>query len=230
MFLATFAEVFGANHVTPKFHFLVHYPRMILMYGTLQHLWCMRFEAKHQYFKSIITSVRNYINVTATVAKRHQLKECYELRANSFLGGEPISLRATSSWNIARLSANLVASLSGRLDLNFNTDDTFTTTTALSYDHVQYKTDSSFVLCAVEEEEIPLFVRIQYILNVRRTWLLCCRMLISKKFNRHFCAYSVHVDHDWVIVHPGEEADHSPHDMFETDGCLFVAMRYHVPC
>ena len=38
---------------TPKLHFLTHYPRLISLFGPLKHLWCMRFESCHQYFKKI---------------------------------------------------------------------------------------------------------------------------------------------------------------------------------
>lgn len=33
----------------------------------------LRFESKHQFFKNIIRSSRNFINVTSTLSKRHQM-------------------------------------------------------------------------------------------------------------------------------------------------------------
>ena len=75
-FLTRYATVFGASSLTPKFHYMIHYPRLIGMYGPLRHLWCVRFESKHQYFKSVNSSLGNYINVTATMAFRHQMRQC----------------------------------------------------------------------------------------------------------------------------------------------------------
>ena len=84
-FLTRYSEVFGTGALTPKHHFLIHYPRLIGMDGPLRHLWCMRFEAKHQYFKSIIASLGNYINVTNTMANRHQMRQCWEYTGNEVL-------------------------------------------------------------------------------------------------------------------------------------------------
>ncbi len=42
-FLSEMTEIFGTV-LTPKCHYLLHYPRLLLMYGLLHSLWCMRFE------------------------------------------------------------------------------------------------------------------------------------------------------------------------------------------
>lgn len=62
-FLDKTTEVFG-NALTPKCHYLIHYPRLILMNGPLRPLWCMRYESKHQYFKNIASKCRNFVNIT----------------------------------------------------------------------------------------------------------------------------------------------------------------------
>lgn len=64
--------------VTPKFHYLIHYPTMVKRCGPLRDLWCMRFEAKHQYFKAVANSLGNFINIALTLATRHQMLQCYE--------------------------------------------------------------------------------------------------------------------------------------------------------
>ena len=37
----------------------------------------MRYEAKHSYFRKLVQNVGNYKNVSWTLAKRHQLLQCY---------------------------------------------------------------------------------------------------------------------------------------------------------
>lgn len=37
-----------------KHHYLIHYPQLCLHFGPLIHLWTMRFESKHSYFKRAI--------------------------------------------------------------------------------------------------------------------------------------------------------------------------------
>lgn len=46
----------------------------------------MRFEAKHQYFKKLASVVRNYTNIAYTLAKQHQIRQCWELAATDFMG------------------------------------------------------------------------------------------------------------------------------------------------
>lgn len=56
-FLSEMTEVFGSV-LTPKCHYLVHYPRLMLMCGPLRSLWCTRFEGKHQYFKNLANNYK----------------------------------------------------------------------------------------------------------------------------------------------------------------------------
>ncbi|KAI7812698.1 hypothetical protein IRJ41_007415 [Triplophysa rosa] len=64
---------------TPKLHYLINYPQLILKFGPLKQLWCMRFEGKHQYFKRLAHNTCNFKNLSYTLAKRHQLRQCWEL-------------------------------------------------------------------------------------------------------------------------------------------------------
>ena len=44
----------GGNTAKPKHHFFLHLPLAIFMFGPMKVWWCMRFEAKHQYFKKLV--------------------------------------------------------------------------------------------------------------------------------------------------------------------------------
>ena len=68
---------------TPKMHFVIQYPRLILLFGPLRNLWSMRFEACHQYFKRIAKVAGNFKNVSMTVAERHQFKKCWNMSNNN---------------------------------------------------------------------------------------------------------------------------------------------------
>ena len=37
----------------------------------------MRYEARHNYFKKLAQDIGNYINISWTLAMRHQLLQCY---------------------------------------------------------------------------------------------------------------------------------------------------------
>lgn len=72
-FLTELNAVFG-NVITPKCHYLIHYPRLMSMFGPLRSLWCMKFEGKHQYFKNIASNCCNFINIASTLSNRYQFK------------------------------------------------------------------------------------------------------------------------------------------------------------
>lgn len=46
-----FKQLFPKKRLLPKHHFMVHYPTCMLKIGPVLHSWCMRYEAKHNFFK-----------------------------------------------------------------------------------------------------------------------------------------------------------------------------------
>lgn len=56
----------------PKHHFVMHYPKLIRLYGPLSKMSTLRFEAKHQPFKEAARKSKNRINITKLLAIRHQ--------------------------------------------------------------------------------------------------------------------------------------------------------------
>lgn len=78
-YLQEMVLLYPAKNITPKQHFLVHYPRQLVQVGPLIKLWCMRFEAKNHYFKNLVRSSQGFQNVCKTLALRHQRLQCYWL-------------------------------------------------------------------------------------------------------------------------------------------------------
>ncbi len=99
-FLTRFIEVFGACNVKPKMHYLVHYPRYIALYGGLKQVSTVRFESLHFYFKKVARSTNCYKNVCQTLAKRHQLRQCWEWEENDVLKRHDIAIGRTKSLSI----------------------------------------------------------------------------------------------------------------------------------
>lgn len=62
--------------IRPKHEFALHYAEMIEIFGPLKHLWTLRFESKHKYFKSVVKRTQNFKNVTQTLAAKHELMQC----------------------------------------------------------------------------------------------------------------------------------------------------------
>lgn len=73
--LKSVIEVFKRN-ISPKHHFLLHYPECIRRMGPPIHLWTMRFESKHKVLTEIARKKMNFINLPKMLAFEHQEQIC----------------------------------------------------------------------------------------------------------------------------------------------------------
>lgn len=73
--LKSVQELFKRD-LTPKQHFLVHYPEYIRRMGPPIHNSTMHFESKHRILTEISRRKMNYINLTKTLATEHQERMC----------------------------------------------------------------------------------------------------------------------------------------------------------
>ena len=69
----------------PKHHYIEHYPELIREQGPLVHVWTMRFEAKHSWFKGVVRESRCFKNILKTLAEKHQLMVGYFLSSPEYL-------------------------------------------------------------------------------------------------------------------------------------------------
>jgi hypothetical protein len=95
--------------------------------------------------------------------------------------------------------------------------------------HITYSHDNCFIVAVEEEEEVPVFLQIKYIVNFRGSWILCGRLCFCVQFARQLHSYRVNVDNSWAVIYPGEELDFSSHNFFFVDGCSYITVKYHVP-
>ena len=77
-------EVFPEYKLRPKHHYVEHYPALVRCFGPLVHVWTMRFEGKHRFFKKVVHDTLNFKNVLKTMATRHQHMIAYHLSSAAF--------------------------------------------------------------------------------------------------------------------------------------------------
>lgn len=73
-FLSEVLICFPSFRLTPKFHYLLHYPEQTRRHGPLRCLWSMRYEAKHQTLKQSMTCSRNRKNICKSISTRYQVR------------------------------------------------------------------------------------------------------------------------------------------------------------
>jgi hypothetical protein len=72
-----FFRLFPTASMTPKMHYLLHFPEQLELHGPLRMHWTMRFESKHSEFKSM--NIENYKNAIKTMAEKHQRSMCSDM-------------------------------------------------------------------------------------------------------------------------------------------------------
>lgn len=65
-FIEVFKQQYPQKHLTPKIHYLLHYPEYNLDFGPARRFCGMRFEAKHSYFNGLASKVKKASKISAT--------------------------------------------------------------------------------------------------------------------------------------------------------------------
>lgn len=72
----------------------------------------MRFEARHKYFKGIAYKLGNFINITYTLAMRHQQLQCYQQMNTTSIEGEDVEIGPSDKVSISQLTGCTLTSSS----------------------------------------------------------------------------------------------------------------------
>lgn len=73
--LVLFKELFPQINITPKMHYMLHIPTQMAALGPLIRHCCIRFEARHRYFKELAPQ-QNFKNICLSLAEKSQLDDC----------------------------------------------------------------------------------------------------------------------------------------------------------
>ncbi|EEC07499.1 conserved hypothetical protein [Ixodes scapularis] len=183
-FIMNFISMFPAVKIPCKMHYLIHYPSCILKFGPLVELWAMRFEAKHQYFKNISRKIRNFKNISKSLAMRHQFYQCFSL-----VGGDDKSVPTTTGCHRV-LYEHLPDSIKQFIfEQNLDRSNSFAVK-SVSVDGWLYKAGCALVV-SVPEDTLPKFVQVREIFYVNKFVLLLANILDTICFDEHFHAYAV---------------------------------------
>lgn len=218
-FYKAFRETFSDVNIIPKMHYVIHYPRLLVSYGPLSKLSCMRFEAKHQFFKSVCRKVRNFRNITATLSRRHQMHFMYALTQPQ----EPLIVKGTKA-----VDPDMVPDLlRDRLqELCFDITDMQCVDSVT----VSGRTLSvgAVVPLLVPDDDLPEFAMVTLIVVSQLKVFALASILDTKYFDEHFHAFVVESSTHNVIIenvhHCGEFYDLL--HIYEVEGNKYVNPRY----
>ncbi|XP_040924480.2 uncharacterized protein LOC114846307 isoform X1 [Betta splendens] len=174
-----FKHLFPDRNLLPKHHFMLHYPRCIRNIGPIVHTWCMRYEAKHKFFK---TQLKSYKNITKTLAKKHQryMAMCWESFTQCRLTIGPgkmvqlQDLKEGPEFAVKLNSALSTTVLSVRWVKHYGTE---------------YRPD--LLVCVEVTDEMPVFCKIKTILVKDEQILLSGTAVETICFDKHFHSFKI---------------------------------------
>lgn len=218
-FLTVFKNLFP-DSITPKLHFLVHYPRLIEDFGPPRAHWCMRFEAKHRYFKKVSQVVCNFKNICSSLAKRNQLRQCWDWQGDKVPGRDECSV-AVSRLDFNELDKPLQEKLMS-YSQGLHEENIWSSKNIL-LNTVKYSL-GNFVILDLLHEDIPQFVKITQLLNIRASWFIVGQLFSTLGFEAHLHSYCVTPSEDIVIFKAGEEIDFHSLDCYHLSDQHFISL------
>lgn len=161
----------------PKHHYVEHYPELTKRFGPLVHLWTMRFEGKHRFFKKVIHDTHNFKNVLKTLATRHQHMMAYHFSTASFFRPHTQASSVTSV-QVATLPQVAKDFIETKTD-----SQNIYSTSKVSINGTEYA--NGMFVSAGQSGGLPKFSRIEHILLVNNYVSFLCR--------NYECWYSEHL-------------------------------------
>ena len=212
-------EVFPQFRLRPKHHYIEHYPELIRCFGPLVHLWTMRFEGKHRFFKRVVHDTQNFKNVLKTLAVRHQYMMAYYLSAPAFFKPHQQASVVTSV---------LVSTLPevAQHYIKLKTDSNYIyRTSRVTIDGTDFFV-GTFVSTGVEGG-LPQFSKIQDILLENNDVAFLCRQHKSN-YIEHIRAYKLAPD-ELTICTVSELNDICPLSAYSVEGQLLLTTKRFLP-
>lgn len=227
-YLFKFKDTFGANNMIPKHHFLMHFPSMISKYGPLRNFWCMHFEEKHQYFKKLISNLRNFKNVTHTLAFRHQMKLAHALSSH-FLTRSCTASSSCKQLTAESLPRELKLSLEAKIAESLN-GKTIDSVRELNINGLTYRKKQSvcYILECLPPHHRPCFAQPKHILHIDGKWYICLKVFLPVQYVRISHSYEVENQKDWLVVFPEELTDIHKHRIYRKNDKIFAFTIFHV--
>lgn len=168
------------DSLKPKFHMLIHYPKIIEMSGPPRHYWSMGFEEKHRDFKIYSHIMNSRKNICLTIARKYQFKFA------SFLNDDKSSELMFNDKH--KVLSEFTDFVNQKFKIPLNCVEYYS---KISYRGCIYKTD--YYLSQFQEK--MYIYKIKLILIIRNTnnftIHILCETLNSVKYEKHYASYSV---------------------------------------
>lgn len=98
---------------------------------------------------------------------------------------------------------------------------------SLKINNVKYCVGDNLIIDLVEED-IPIFMKIVKILRFRGAWMIFGKLRIPITIERHYHAFKLEDQKEWILVQPGEEKEFHPLDTYVHDDTKYITLYHRV--
>lgn len=208
-------EAFPDFKLRPKHHYIEHYPDLIRLFGPLVHLWTMRFEGKHSFFKRVVHDTQNFKNVLKTLADRHQHMVAFHLSASGFFRPHQ------QASNVSSVLVSMLPDVAKTYVKQITASNVIYSTSKICIDGTDYNV--GMFLSVGQEGGLPKFCRLEQVLLVNSSVVFLCQRHISH-YIEHLRSYELFPNN--LAVHtPSELNDKTPLCAYNVDGRLLLTPK-----
>jgi len=154
----------------------------------------MRFEAHHQYLKTIANRARNFKNICHTIVEHHQIRKCLEQASDTCLPSDDLITSAQTTTDLRSLSQPLHIAVASYFATGLNS--CLTSESSVTIENVHYFTNDCWIIDTVDEDE-PVFLEVVFILSFDGIFSLAGHLLTCSGFDSHYHAYVVNKHSEW---------------------------------
>uniref|UniRef100_L7LW54 Putative zxd family zinc finger c n=1 Tax=Rhipicephalus pulchellus TaxID=72859 RepID=L7LW54_RHIPC len=217
-YVTTRCSLFPKDKLRPKHHYMLHYSELIQVFGPLCHVWTMRFEGKHQYFKQCIRSTKNFKNVTKTLSERHQLFQ-------AFLAARGLFRNPVEFTDMGVTDQLRILSEAGHDAISKDS----TLLKRATVDGVTY-TVQDHVLVSAETRFDTTFGEIIAIVNTSCEDMSLLVNCVHATFAPAFCLYVLQNGvRETKLLHPSQLLDRTPYRPYTVSGASVVRLKSSFP-
>lgn len=179
-----YKELFPNVNMINKHHHMVHYPTCIRMFGPMSTMSCMRYEARHNFFKKHAHMICNFKNICKSMAFKNQLLHCCHVAKRRDYS-DSIEVGNGMFKSVSDLP---FASLLQQKDF----DSYVFVANAVKFNHVSFRPRQ--FLCISDSGEgnnLSAFGKIIHVLVANNTLAFIVSEYVTCHFDDHYRAYAI---------------------------------------
>ena len=208
--------------ISPKMHFCEHYPHHIRNFGPPISYRTLRYESKHQYFKQIAVTNKNFLNICYTMARKHQLLTAFYLASPCYF--KPI-VRVEDCFpaNLENFSPSVRHLL---MTMNGQNLDSLMQCNSVFFEEMEYI--CGCFLIHGGSDPVPEYCKIsQIFLSANEVQFLCCHYL--SHFNDTLRCFELTRTDTFHLLTPSTMQDFLPHHGYLRSGKLYIIPKRRTP-